>query len=98
MIYEGSRYTNTQMYARDKKLLFKPRKRLRLTQQSSFSIYISVQGDTCVRLARKFLNNSQLWWAIADCNPGVSIYEIPINTKMIIPSLGEVQKCLMSTD
>jgi nucleoid-associated protein YgaU len=51
-----------------------------------YSTYISVQGDTFMKLSIQFLNDQSRYWEIADINPQVEWPdEIPTGTLIRIP-------------
>lgn len=94
MIYEGSRFTKTDMYDRNGTLLFKNRERFTFGMKNAV-IHRFVEGDSLDGLAYKYYGNTQLWWAILDCNPKYRCeIDIPYGAELIIPALEEVMKCL----
>lgn len=53
---------------------------------SPFSVYVSRDGDTFMRLAIKFLGDQSRYWEIADINPHVEWPDtIPTGTSIRIP-------------
>lgn len=94
MIYEGSRYTKTELYDRNGTLLFKQRSRFSIGFKNAIK-HRFTQGERLDALAYKYLGNAQLWWAILDCNPKYRCeVDIPYGAELIIPSYDEVMKCL----
>ncbi len=94
MIYEGSRYTKTEMYDRDGALVFKHRDRFTFGMKNAIKHRFS-EGERLDGLANKYYGNAQLWWVILDCNPKYRCeIDIPYGAELIIPSYEEVMKCL----
>lgn len=94
MIYQGSRYTNTDLYDRKGTLTFKHRNRFTFGLKDS-TIHVFSEGDTLDGLAVKYFGNPQLWWVILDTNPKFRC-ELDINygQELVIPNFEEVRKCL----
>lgn len=96
MIYENSRYLKANVKEIDGVYLFKPRNKYSISNNGA-KIHQFTAGDTLDGLAKYYLNNSQLWWAILEVNPQYkSELEIPYGTNLIIPSYHEVIRCLRS--
>lgn len=53
---------------------------------SQFSVYVSRDGDTFMKLAALFLGDQSRYWEIADINPHVEWPDrIPVGTSIRIP-------------
>lgn len=94
MIYQYSRYTNTDLYDRRGTLMFKHRERINFGLENSV-IHVFNQGDRLDKLASKHYGTSQLWWVILDANPKYRCeLDIEYGDELVIPHFNEVRKCL----
>jgi 5'-nucleotidase len=50
------------------------------------TVHVVGKGDTMWSLARKYLGDPRQWKRIARANPGIKHDDIPIGTKLLIPS------------
>lgn len=89
MIYEGSRYLNTDLYKRGEATVFERRE---LYTFSSSSVRHTVSStDTLDTLAYQYYGDTQLWWVILEANPSYAhVFDINVGDVLIIPSREEV--------
>lgn len=96
-IYEGSRYSNTEIYVdinRNYTKTLSLRDRFNINLTGSFT-YTVVQGDTIDSIAYKVYGNAQLWWAILDVNTQyMSELDISAGDILVIPAYSEVVKVI----
>lgn len=83
MIIKGSRYSSSIETRNDEtRTIAVPSQ----YSTSNFMTIISQGGDTFERLAAKYLNNSNMYWKLADINKHVSNIDfIPTGTVIRIP-------------
>ena len=94
MIYQGSRYTNTQLYDRDGALMFKIRKPIYFGGAKAVT-HTFCETDRLDILATKYYGNPQLYWVILEANKQYRCeLDINIGDTLIIPDYEEVRKCL----
>lgn len=67
-IFKNSRYTKTDVYNRNGAMVFKNREIFKFNSKETFP-YRFNDKDRLDVLAYRFLGDSQLFWAILDCNP-----------------------------
>lgn len=89
-IYEGSRYTKTELYNRDGLMTFKTRLRENFFLEGA-TIHEFTEGETLGGLADKYYGDSQLWWVILEVNSQYRLgIDIPYGSELIIPTYEEV--------
>lgn len=94
MIYEGSRYSKTIVIDDKDTSVLSIRSRLPISLRNS-QTYIFSSGDRLDGLAKKFYNDTQLWWVILEANPKYrSELDINYGDELIIPDYAEVMLCL----
>lgn len=95
MIYNYSRFTNTNAYYTHKgNLSFKIRERFKFNLENA-KIVLYREGDRLDLLSYRYYGTTQLWWAILDANPTYRWEgDIPYGASLVIPEKGEVIKCL----
>lgn len=91
-IYEGSRYTHTNLYRRDDKEVFEFRERVEFNLEDSL-IYEFIEGDTIDGLAHVYYGDSHLRWVILEANKQYNFeQDIRPGDELILPSPNEVRK------
>jgi nucleoid-associated protein YgaU len=94
MIYQDSRYTQTDLIIHEGKQIFKIRDLVNLNMDNA-THYIFKQGDRLDILADKYLGDAQLYWVILDCNPQYMWEgDIQYGDVILIPNEQEVIKWL----
>lgn len=90
MIFEGSRYTKTNLYNRDGVSVFERREMLNFNVAGAMK-HTVVQSDTLSTIAHHYYGDSQLWWVILEANPHYScLFDIQIGDILLIPTREEV--------
>jgi len=90
-VFQGSRYTNTKIRAReDGSVVFHIREFPNFSDSKGY-YYTVVEGDTIDGIAYRYYENAQLYWAILDANPQIqSEVELKPGMILLIPFYEEV--------
>ena len=99
MIFEDSRYTNTDVFIKSENTenavpLLVIREKIKFNLDNS-KFHTVRRGDTIDGIAYNYYKNAQLYWAIMDANPKyLSELDIKVGDVLIIPPYEEVAKAL----
>lgn len=91
MIYEGSRYTNTELIVEDDVKVFNERNLYKFKVEDA--IYHTVkQGETLSALAHKYYNSTQYWWVFLDANAEKiqGVFDITVGMNLLVPTMKAV--------
>lgn len=91
MIFEKSRYTNTDLVIDEGVTSFARRKLLQFNL-TDCNTHIVVEKDTLDQLAFKYYGDAKLWWVILEANQSTvkEYFDVKPGTKLKIPKYYDV--------
>lgn len=95
MIYEGSRYTNTEILIEDDLQVFDEREIYKFKVEDAI-LHTIKQGETLSSLASKYYRNTQYWWVILDANADKvqGIFDVEVGMQLLIPTMKSVLEAM----
>lgn len=91
MIYEGSRYTTTEVAVEYDLTVFAERDLFKFNVEDA--LYHTVkQGESLSALAHKYYNNTQYWWVFLDANADKvqGVFDIEVGMQLLVPTMKAV--------